>query len=217
MRLCNDFHFNFNDSRGDAAFNEEDNLIAVDNTLDGFDLHTLNNGAYIRTLPTSAVVPPRFPRRVTFGEMGSVVVGGGNDGKITVFDKRTGATLDTLQHGPECRGSQTVTVSEYDRIILMLHYSRHLPIVAPTSLRAPQRMIKTNLVSISGNILLLRLTTSILWGNSSLSATVNLGSFGWNCSLRVLCSAQLLFSFLRAWKDTFLLQWANQRYLLLVY
>lgn len=95
---------------GDVSFNEDDNVIAIDNTVDGFDLHAFDNGAYVRTLPTTRT-ESRLPRQVAFAENGHVVVGGGNDGMIYVFDRRSGVTLDTLCHEPHVKGSQTLTVS----------------------------------------------------------------------------------------------------------
>jgi WD40 repeat protein len=94
-----------------VAFNEEESLIAVDNTFDGYDLYQFGTGSYIRTLPTARVISPRLARQIVFGENGNVLVGGGNDRRITVFDRRNGACLDTLQHESSCRSSQTVTVS----------------------------------------------------------------------------------------------------------
>lgn len=91
---------------------EEENVVVLDNTVNGFDLHAFDTGAYIRTFPTShAGKDRRIPRHVCFAEFGHVVVGGGNDGKINIFDRRSGATLETLQHAADDEGGQTVTVS----------------------------------------------------------------------------------------------------------
>lgn len=95
-----------------ASVLEDDNVFVVDNTANGFDLHSFDTGAYIRTFPTAPTSKERrTPRHVCFGENGHIVVGGGNDGKIYVFDRRSGATLDTMQHSPELQESQTITVS----------------------------------------------------------------------------------------------------------
>lgn len=96
-----------------ASVSEEGNMIVLDNTVNGFDLHSFDNGSYIRTFPTALTSKDRrMPRHVCFGEGGQIVVGGGNDGKIYIFDRRSGATLDTLQHSPESQHSQTVTVGK---------------------------------------------------------------------------------------------------------
>lgn len=99
--------------RGMADVLEERNVIVVDNTANGFDLHSFDTGSYIRTFPTTITSKEfRTPRHVCFGEHGHIVVGGGNDGKIYVFDRRSGATLDTLQHNSDSQGrSCTVTVN----------------------------------------------------------------------------------------------------------
>lgn len=95
--------------RGDAAFSEEDNAIAIDNTLDGFDLYSFDTGSFIKTFSATRGTT-RYPRQVAFGEGGSVVIGGGNDGLIRVYDRRSGVTIDTLRHDSGTRGSQTLTV-----------------------------------------------------------------------------------------------------------
>jgi hypothetical protein len=69
----------------------------VDNATDGFDLHKLDTGAYIRTYPTG--IPTRgLPKQVCFGEDAKVIVGGSDKGIVYVFDQKTGATLDVLRH-----------------------------------------------------------------------------------------------------------------------
>lgn len=104
-----------------ASVLEEDNVFVVDNTVNGFDLHSFDTGSYIRTFPTAHVSKDRrTPRHVCFGENGQIVVGGGNDGKIYVFDRRCGATLDTMQHASEQLESQTITVSFFRKVKISL-------------------------------------------------------------------------------------------------
>ena len=67
----------------------------VDNGED-FSLHLKASGALIRSFKTP--LSKHYPRQVVFGELGSVVVGGSDHGKVYVFDANTGASLDVLHH-----------------------------------------------------------------------------------------------------------------------
>jgi hypothetical protein len=65
--------------RGNAAVSVQRNQFVVDNVRDGFNMHQLDNGAYIRTLPTGN--PKKlFPQQVAFGEDSKVIVGGSDHG-----------------------------------------------------------------------------------------------------------------------------------------
>lgn len=86
-------------------------MFVIDNGTDGFDLHSLTTGAYVRTLPTDPT-ERSVPRQVAIGENGSVVIAGGNNGKVYVFHAETAATLDLLQHSHSAR-CQTVTVRAF--------------------------------------------------------------------------------------------------------
>jgi len=58
----------------------------------------------------------RYPKQVSFGEEGTVLVGGSNHGAVYVFDTATGCPLDLLRHSD--RGLvQTITVSQPTTII----------------------------------------------------------------------------------------------------
>jgi hypothetical protein len=93
---------------GSAAISDRRNQFVVDNNLDGFSLHQLEDGAYIRTFSTGR--PKKgVPKQVAFGEDSKVVVGGSDHGAVYVFDRRTGATLDILHHADEGL-VQTLTV-----------------------------------------------------------------------------------------------------------
>lgn len=86
--------------------------MVIDNTIDGFDLHSLDTGGHIRQF--LMLDPPTdeqftLTRHVAFGEKGKIVVCGGQD-KISVFECSTGNCLDTLRHEPLTPGCQTITV-----------------------------------------------------------------------------------------------------------
>jgi len=80
----------------------------MDNVSDGFDLHQLDNAAYIRTFLTRGA-NKTVPKQAVFGEDTRVVIGGSDHGKIYVFDRRTGKELQVLNHG-DAGLVQTVTV-----------------------------------------------------------------------------------------------------------
>jgi len=81
----------------------------VDNSLDGFDWHDLNNGAHLKTFSTGPL-KEKYPRQVRLVENGRVVVGGGENGLVYLFDSSTGASLGTLRHDKE-NLVQTIAVS----------------------------------------------------------------------------------------------------------
>ncbi|KAG2088288.1 WD40-repeat-containing domain protein [Suillus cothurnatus] len=62
-------------------------VFLIDNVMNGFSLHRLDDGACIRTYNTNPV--KTFPKQVAFGENMDIVVGGSNTGVIYVFDKNT--------------------------------------------------------------------------------------------------------------------------------
>ena len=69
----------------------------VDNTIDGFSLHQLDTGAYIRTFSTGTPIKG-MPKQVAFGEACQIIVGGSDHSAVYVFDRRTGQRLDVLRH-----------------------------------------------------------------------------------------------------------------------
>jgi len=85
------------------------NQFVVDNAYDGFDLHQIEDGAYVRTFKTG-LVTSRKPKQVLFGENSQVVVGGSDHGAVYVFDRKSGNKLDVLRHS-EKGLVQIVTVS----------------------------------------------------------------------------------------------------------
>ena len=84
------------------------NQFVVDNARNGFDLHQLDNGAYVRTFPTGN--PNRLlPKQVAFAEDSRVIVGGGDHGAVYVFDRKTGKPFQVLHHADKGL-VQTITV-----------------------------------------------------------------------------------------------------------
>lgn len=82
-------------------------LFLIDNVVNRFSLHRLDDGACIRTYNTNPV--KTFPKQVVFGENTDVVVGGSDTGVIYVFDKKKGTLKQVLKHADKAR-VQTVTV-----------------------------------------------------------------------------------------------------------
>ena len=76
--------------------------------MNGFNLHQLDNGAYIWMFPTRTTIKA-MPEQVAFAEDSRLVVGGSDHGYVYVFDRRTGAPLDILHHADKGL-VQTVTV-----------------------------------------------------------------------------------------------------------
>lgn len=88
-------------------------LFLIDNVMNGFSLHQLDDGACIRTYNTDPV--KTFPKQVVFGEKATLVVGGSDAGIIYVFDKNEGTLKQELQHADKAR-VQTVAVRSLPRI-----------------------------------------------------------------------------------------------------
>ncbi|KAG2079479.1 WD40-repeat-containing domain protein [Suillus discolor] len=89
-------------------------LFLIDNVMNGFSLHRLDDGVCIRTYNTNPV--KTFPKQVMFGENTDVVVGGSDAGVIYVFDKNKGTLKQVLKHANKAR---VQTVTTYDDA----HYS----------------------------------------------------------------------------------------------
>lgn len=94
------------------------NQFLVD-TGDGFNLHNLDSGHFVRAFRTPAAPPAvdgrlpvmkKLPLQVVFGESGKVVVGSSNHGMVYIFEKDTGEVIDRLPHASHGL-VQTVTVS----------------------------------------------------------------------------------------------------------
>jgi hypothetical protein len=65
------------------------NQFVVDNATDGFDLHQLDNGAHVHTLPTE-ILMKKVPKQVAFWEDSTIVVGGSDHGNVYLFDRESG-------------------------------------------------------------------------------------------------------------------------------
>ncbi|KAG2107663.1 uncharacterized protein F5147DRAFT_774110 [Suillus discolor] len=87
---------------GHAAVDAPQTLFLIDNVVNGFSLHRLEDGACIRTYNTNPV--KTFPKQVVFGDRATLVVGGSDTGTIRIFDKNDGALKQVLQHAD--RGPQ---------------------------------------------------------------------------------------------------------------
>jgi hypothetical protein len=83
-------------------------LFLIDNVMNRFSLHQLEDGACLRTYNTNPV--KTFPKQVVFGEQATLVVRGSDTGRIHIFDKNEGSIKQVLQHADRGR-VQTVTVS----------------------------------------------------------------------------------------------------------
>lgn len=84
----------------------------VDTREGTYQLYELRSDriALLRTYTATATCPNFEPSGVCFAEYGKVVVGGGHDGTVYVFDKDTGTVLDLLSFGRR-RLVKTITAS----------------------------------------------------------------------------------------------------------
>lgn len=85
-------------------------FIVIDNVVNGFSLHRIEDGACIRMYDTKP--EKTYPKQVAFVEGAGKVVGGGENGVVYVFDKKSGEQVQTLRHAPTGR-VQTVMVSQH--------------------------------------------------------------------------------------------------------
>ncbi|KAG1779846.1 hypothetical protein EV702DRAFT_932580, partial [Suillus placidus] len=92
---------------GHASVDAGQTLFLMDNVMNGFSLHRLDDAVCIRTYNTNPV--KTFPKQVVFGGKATLVVGGSDTGVIYVFDKNEGTLKQVLQHADTGR-VQTVTV-----------------------------------------------------------------------------------------------------------
>ncbi|KAF8582630.1 hypothetical protein K439DRAFT_1618146 [Ramaria rubella] len=76
------------------------NQFIVDNVTDGFDIHQLDNGAHIHTLPTG-ILKKRVPKQVTFVEDSQIIVGGSDHGIVYLFEGESGRLITTLNHSAD--------------------------------------------------------------------------------------------------------------------
>ncbi|KAI6139146.1 WD40-repeat-containing domain protein [Pisolithus thermaeus] len=95
---------------GSAAVYLKKGVFVIDNATDGFMLYHLNGADPIRTFVTDPLRIP-VPKQVAFGEGSKVMIGGGSNRSVFVFDRRTGRPLATLQH---TRGALVQTIGVRD-------------------------------------------------------------------------------------------------------
>ncbi|KAI5995113.1 WD40-repeat-containing domain protein [Pisolithus albus] len=82
---------------GSAAVNFKKGIFIVDNAADGFTMYRLESGQPIRTFTMNLASIP-VPKQVAFGEESKVAIGGSDTGCVYVFNRRTGALIETLRH-----------------------------------------------------------------------------------------------------------------------
>ncbi|KAF8582871.1 hypothetical protein K439DRAFT_1350110, partial [Ramaria rubella] len=94
---------------GHADISVKYNQFVVDNATDGFDIHQMDNGAHICTLPTG-IPKKRVPKQVTFGEDSQIIVVGSDHGIVYLFERESGRLITTLNHSADKGLVQTVAV-----------------------------------------------------------------------------------------------------------
>ena len=119
-------------SRGNVAIDRARTFFVIDNAANGFSLHRMNDVVCLKTYDTKPV--KMFPNQIALAEEEAVVVGGGESGRVHVFDRATGRALQTLRHSSKGR-VQMVTVRDHVRRLQakLTHYSRHMTPGAPIS------------------------------------------------------------------------------------
>ncbi|KAF8592243.1 WD40 repeat-like protein [Ramaria rubella] len=95
------------------------NQFIVDNATDGFDIHQLDNGAHIRTLPTG-IPKKRVLKQVTFGEDSQIIVRGSDHGIVYLFERESGRLITMLNHSADKGLVQTVATHETEGSTVIL-------------------------------------------------------------------------------------------------
>lgn len=99
---------------GHAVSTRDGNYLAVYNLSTGIDLYQmplLSGTTPVRTFPLSTVSGPlRAISLVSAAKGGEIIVGGGPDGRLNVFDRRTGLCVASLPAAPPTAFVQVVTV-----------------------------------------------------------------------------------------------------------
>ena len=96
--------------RGNVVVDQGRTFFVIDNAANRFSLHRMNDAVCLKTYDTKPM--KMFPNQVALAEGETVVVGGGESGRVHVFDRATGRTIQTLRHSSNGR-VQTVTVRDY--------------------------------------------------------------------------------------------------------
>lgn len=96
-------------ARSQVAFHSTSGSIAVDNTVNGFEVFNIEKPQKLTHLPTKTVKSP-LPRQVAFSNDGKIVVGGSDTGMAHIFSSSSGKALQSLKLKNQ-ELVQTVTVS----------------------------------------------------------------------------------------------------------
>ncbi|KAF8588260.1 hypothetical protein K439DRAFT_1613683 [Ramaria rubella] len=109
----------YNGQCGHANISVKYNQFIIDNATDGFDIHQLDNGAHIHTLPTG-IPKKRVPKQVTFREDSQIIVGGSDHGIVYLFERESGRLITTLNHSADKGLVQTVATHETEGSTVIL-------------------------------------------------------------------------------------------------
>ncbi|KAF8580039.1 hypothetical protein K439DRAFT_1620104 [Ramaria rubella] len=104
---------------GHANISVKYNQFVVDNATNGFDIHQLDNGAHIRTLPTG-IPKKRVLEQVTFREDSQIIVRGSDHGIVYLFERESGRLITTLNHSADKGLVQTVATHETEGSTVIL-------------------------------------------------------------------------------------------------
>lgn len=84
-------------SSGYTAVNVRKRLTIIDNASNGFTLYRLDSTDPIQVYLTEPPTIP-VPKQVAFREESKLVIGGSNNSRVYLFDRRSGEIVDTLHH-----------------------------------------------------------------------------------------------------------------------
>ncbi|KAG6375696.1 WD40-repeat-containing domain protein [Boletus reticuloceps] len=82
---------------GYAAVNTRKRLVVIDNAANGFTLYRLDRLDAIRTYLTAPPTVP-VPKQVAFGEDARLIIGGSDNGRVYLFNRKSGELLEMLYH-----------------------------------------------------------------------------------------------------------------------
>ncbi|KAG6371103.1 hypothetical protein JVT61DRAFT_10644 [Boletus reticuloceps] len=99
----------FDGNVGYAAVNTRKRLVVIDNAANGFTLYRLDRLDAIRTYLTAPPTVP-VPKQVAFGEDARLIIGGSDNGRVYLFNRKSGELLEMLYHS-NTGLVQAVTVS----------------------------------------------------------------------------------------------------------
>jgi hypothetical protein len=89
-----------------AVLDDKQQTVLVDHT-EGFATYTLQSGQRLATYVTGETLSG-LPCGAAFGEHGQVVITGGRQGKVYIFDSMGGSPVGVLQHS---RGGRVQSIS----------------------------------------------------------------------------------------------------------